>query len=133
MLARNQLRQIAPLLRVGAVAADLVDAEIRVRAVGEPDRGGASAYLLHRDDMLQIAHSGTAIFLLDGDSEEAEIAHLAPEIGGEIVGFVDLPGARRDLRRGKVRDALAQQLGGLAEVEIEAGIGVPEHRSLPRR
>ena len=37
MLAGDQLRQIARLLRLVAVAHDLVDAEVGVRAVGEAD------------------------------------------------------------------------------------------------
>jgi len=39
MLAGNQLWQIFPLLRLIAVAADLVDAEVGMRAIGKPDRG----------------------------------------------------------------------------------------------
>ena len=42
MLAGDQLRQIFVLLRIGAVAADLIDAEIGMRAVGQADRGGCA-------------------------------------------------------------------------------------------
>src|SRR5262249_31333356 len=46
VLAGDELAEIAPLLIVAAVAADLVDAEVRVRAVGQPDRGrGAREFL----------------------------------------------------------------------------------------
>ena len=38
MLAGDQLRQVFALLRLAAVAAELVDAQVRVRAVGEADR-----------------------------------------------------------------------------------------------
>ena len=42
MLARNQLRQIAPLLLAGSPAAQLVDAEIGVGAIGKADRSGGA-------------------------------------------------------------------------------------------
>ena len=41
MLAGNQLWQITAPLVVAAVAADLVDAQVRMRAVGQADRGEA--------------------------------------------------------------------------------------------
>ena len=128
MLAGDQLRQIAPLLRLGAVAADLVDAEIGMRAVGQPDRGRGAADLLHRHDMLEIAHAGAAVFLLDGDAEHAERAELAPEVGGEVVVAVDGGGARRDLVGGEGLDLVAQHVGGLAEVEVQAGQAVWQRR-----
>ena len=101
MLARDQLRQIFALLRLAAVAADLVDAEVGMRAVGEADRGGAAADLLHRDAMREIAHSGAAIFFLDRDPVQAERAHLGPQLDREAVGPVDLGGERRDAVLGK--------------------------------
>ena len=69
--------------------------------------------------MLEIAHAGAAILLLDGDAEQAEVAELAPEVHGEFVGAVDLGGARRDLGVGEFRHPLAQHVGGLAELEVE--------------
>src|ERR1700682_4807138 len=55
MLARNQFWQIFPLLRFVAVAADLVDAEIRMRAVGETHRRRRPGNLLHRDAVFEKA------------------------------------------------------------------------------
>ena len=57
MLAGDQLGQIARLLRRRAVAHDLVDAEIGVRAVGEADRGRGARDFLDRDAMLEIAEA----------------------------------------------------------------------------
>jgi hypothetical protein len=54
MLARDQLGQILALLRIAAVAADLIDAQVGVRAVGEPNRRRAAAQFLHRDAVLEI-------------------------------------------------------------------------------
>ena len=122
MLAGDQLRQVFALLRVGAVAADLVDAEIGMRAVGQPDRAGGARNLLHRHAMLEIAEPGPAPLLLDRDAVHAERAELGPELAREGVGAVDLVGARRDLVGGEAAHAVAQQVGGLAEVEIEAGV-----------
>ena len=102
MLARDQLRQVFALLRLAAVAADLVDAEVGVRAVGEADRGRGAADLLHRDAMREIAHAGAAVFLLDRDAVQAERAHLGPQLDRETVGPVDLGGERRDLVLGEI-------------------------------
>ena len=60
MLAGDQLRQVAPLLLLAAVAADLVHAEVGMRAVAEPDGGRGAGHLLHRDAMLEIAEAGAA-------------------------------------------------------------------------
>jgi hypothetical protein len=66
MLARDQLRQVFLLLRLRAVAPDLVDAQIGMRAVTKPHGSGGPGYLLHRHAMLEIAQTRTPIFLLDG-------------------------------------------------------------------
>ena len=130
MLARDELRQIAPLLRRRAVAADLVDAQVRVRAVRESDRGRAAAHLLHRHDMREIAHAGAAQFLLDGDAEQADGAELRPKIARERVVAVDRCGARRDLGVGEVAHAVAQHVDLGAEIEIEHRVAIGGHRFL---
>ena len=71
--------------------------------------------------MFQIAHAGAAVFLLDRDAEQAELAELAPEVHREGVVAVDRGGARRDLVGGERLDRAAQHVGGLAEVEVQAG------------
>ena len=97
MLARDELGQIFALLRLAAVAMDLVDAEIRMRAVGQADRGRAARNLLHGDAMRQIAEPRTAVFLLDGDAGQAELAQPRPQVARKLVLAVDRIGARRDL------------------------------------
>jgi hypothetical protein len=82
VLAGDQPRQVAALLLLRAVAADLVDAEVGVRAVGQADRGRGAADLLHGHHVLEVAHAGAAVLLLHGDAEDAEVAELAPEVGG---------------------------------------------------
>src|SRR5216110_2541275 len=97
MFARDQLRQIFALLRVVAVAADLVDAEVRVRAVGQADRRRRARHFLDRDTVLEIAEPGAAIFFLDGDPVQAERTDFWPEISWKLVALVDFGRARRDL------------------------------------
>ena len=58
---------------------------------------------------------------------QAERAHLRPELARELVGLVDLVGARRDLRLGEALDRVAQHVGGFAEIEIERSMSVREH------
>ena len=133
MLAGNELAEVAALLVVAAVAADLVDAEVRMRAVGEPDRRGGARDFLHRDAVLEITQARSAPFLLDRDAVHAELAQLRPEIAREGVAAVDLVGARRNLVGGEVAHAVAQHIGGFAEAEIEAAGIVDAHLHRFRR
>ena len=72
MLAADQLRQVLRLLRLAAVAVDLVDAQVRVRAVREADRGRGARDLLHRDDVRQVAEVAAAVLLLHRHAVQAE-------------------------------------------------------------
>ena len=71
--------------------------------------------------MLEIAHAGAAVFLLDRDAEQAE---RRPSCGhrssGNSLFAVDLGGARRDLVGGETRAPFAQHVGCLAQAEIES-------------
>ncbi len=127
MLARDQLRQVARLLARVAVAGDLVDAEVRMRAVGEADRAGGARHFLHRHAMLEIAEAQAAVFLRRGDPVQPQRAHLRPEIAREEIVAVDRRGARRDLPVTEGPRALADHLGAVAEVEIERSWGVGDH------
>ncbi len=127
MFAGNQLRQIFALLRLAAVAADLVDAEIGMRAVGQADRRRSARDFLDRDAMLEIAEPGAAILLLDGNAVQAERADFRPEIPRELVALVDLGGARRDLVAGEILHGFADGVRGFAEIEIEHPLRVGDH------
>ena len=127
MLAGDQLGQIAPLLRLIAVAHDLVDAEIGMRAVGEADRGRGARDFFHRDAMLEIAEAEAAVFLRRGDPVQAERAHLGPEVAWKEVVAVDRRGARRDFSLGEFSRRFADHVGAFAEVEIERTGGVGDH------
>src|ERR1700740_2697744 len=107
MVARDQFWQIFALLGLAAVAADLVDAEIGMRAVGQADRGGGARNLLDRDAVLEIAEARAAILLLDRDAVQAERADPGPQVPGKQVGAVDVGGAWRDLVGGEVLHGVA--------------------------
>ena len=130
MLARDQLGQIAGALRGCAVQLDLVDAEVGVRAVAEPDRGRRPAHLLHGDAMLQVAEPAAAFLLLHGDTEKPEVAQPRPKVARELVARVDLLGPRRNLRLREALDRRADHVRRLAEPEIQAGHSVGGHCSM---
>ncbi len=117
MLARKQFRQVFRLLLRRRPAVDLVDAEVGMGAVGQPDRGRRPADLLDSDRVREIAHRRAAIGLRHRDSVQAERAHLFPQIHRKFVRRVDLRGARRDLVGGKAANHVAQRLDLLAEPE----------------
>src|SRR5207237_10814140 len=117
--AGNELWQVFAFLRRAAVAPDLVDAQVRVRAVGKPDRRGSARDLLHRDNVGEVAHHGAAVVFLDRDAQEAELAELGPQIARKLVRAVDLGGARRDFLPGEVLHRFAQHGKGLAVIEVE--------------
>src|SRR6266850_1239029 len=119
MLARDELRQVFALLCIAAVPADLVDAQVGVRAVREPDRRRGARDLLHRDDVGEIAHRRAAVLFFHRHAEQAQRAELAPQVGREFIGAVDLRGARCDLLRGEIAHRVAQPGGGLAVIEAE--------------
>jgi len=63
----------------------------------------------------------TAEFLLDGYAEQAQVPHLAPEVRRELVRAIDLSSPRSDLFGRELPYRSAQQVDGLAVVEIERG------------
>ena len=133
-LAADQLGQEAPLLLLVAVPIDLIDAQIAVRPIRQPHAGARPADLLERHAMLEIPHRRAAILLAGSDAEHAERTHLAPEVGGEIVGPIDVGGARGDLVMRERLDAGAQHVGGLAELEVQRRRPVRKgcrHRGFP--
>src|SRR5690242_3485178 len=102
--------QIFALLLRTAVAAELVDAQIRMRTVRQADRGASPRYFLHRHTMLEIAEAGSAELLLDGDTVQAQCAHLRPQVTREDVFAIDRIGTRRNSVLCKFGDRLAQHV-----------------------
>ena len=121
MLAGHELRQILLLLRFRAVAMNLVHAQIRMRAVRQPDRRRRARDFFHRDHVRGVAHVRAAVFLGDRHAEHAEIAELLPQVHRELVGVVDFGGARRDFLRREIGERVAQHVDVFAQREIQAG------------
>src|SRR6185437_10294079 len=127
MLPGDQLGQVFPLLRLAAIAAELVDTEIGMRAVGQADGGGSARNLLQRDAMLEIAEPCPAILFLDRDAMQAKRADLRPEVAWKLIAPVDLGRAGRDLVAGEIVNGFANRVRRLAEIEIEDAIRVGNH------
>ena len=130
MLAGNQLRQIALLLLGVGVAADLIDAEIRMRDIGQADRRRSARNLLDGDALGEIAHAGATPLLFDRNAEKPKLTELRPQLARKLVRAVDLVGTRRDLCLGKRAHRFAQHVDVVAKAEIEAGQAVEDHRAL---
>src|SRR5690606_25209606 len=107
--------------------ANLIDAEIGMRAITETHRGRSAADLLHRDHVLEIAHGGAAIGLFHGNPKEAEISEPRPEVARKLVRPVDLACAGGDLGRCELADTPAQHVRRFAEVEVQGRQGIGEH------
>ena len=122
MRAGNEPGEVALALRVVAVSPDLVHAQVRVGAVGEPDRGRGPADFLHRDDVREVAHRGTAEGLLDSDPVQPERPQLFPQIARKLVRLVDraCPGGDSFLR--EPVDDVPQRLDFLPEREAHPGV-----------
>ena len=58
----------------------LVDAEVRVRAVGERDGARGARELLHRERVVEVPEREPAVLRLDGDPEEAHVSEFLPEV-----------------------------------------------------
>ncbi len=118
----DQLGQVFRLLLRRAVAVYLIDAQVRMRAVGQPHRGRAAADFFERDDVGQVAHAGAAVFLVYGDTEQAHVAELAPHVAGKEVVAVDGFGAGRQFVGHETAHLVAEHVDGFTEGEVEAGV-----------
>ena len=114
-------------LLLGAVQPDLVDAQVGMGAVAEPDSGRGPAQLLHRNRVFEVPHPGPAVFLLDSDAENTEITHLAPEVGWKVVRPLDVGRPRRHLVGGKGTDRVPEHVSGFTEIEVQARKVIRDH------
>src|SRR5690606_17085019 len=121
VVAAYQPGQILRLLRVRAPAGDLIDAQVRMRAVAEPDGGAGTAHFLDRDHMLEVAEAQSAVGFGHGNAVQAQLAHLRPQVAGEAIFAVDRLGAGRDDLVGESAHGLADHRRIVAEAEIEIG------------
>lgn len=121
VFAADQPRQVLGLLRGRAVAVDLVHAQVAVRAIAQADAGAGAADLFHRHHVRQVAHAGATVGLGHGDAQQAEFAHLAPQVHRELVAGVGLRRQRRNLALGEIAHRVAQRVNVVAEHEVQAG------------
>ena len=121
MLTRDQLGQVFLPLLQAAVALDLVHAQVAVGTVAQGHRGRGAGDLFHRHHVRQVAHVGATVFLADGDAQQAQVAHLAPQVHRELVVFVNGGGARRDLALRKFVHGVAQRINVFTELKVKSG------------
>src|SRR5215218_10017268 len=131
MLAGNQPREIAAFLFGAAMHADLIDAEIGMRAIRQPDGAGRARYLFHSNAVLEITEAGAAPLLLDRDAMNTQRAERRPQIARKAVAAVDLVGAGMNFFGWERADALAQHVRGLAQAEIETANTAWRHLRSP--
>ncbi len=107
MLATDEARQVAGALVIGAIALELVDAQIGVRPIGQAHAGTRARDFFHGDHVGQVAHVGAAIGLGGGDAQNAQVTHLAPQVHGELIVGIDGCGTRRNFGLRKVANRIA--------------------------
>ena len=73
MLSRNQTGQILRLLLFIAPTADLIDAQVRMRAIGQAQRCARPADFLDRNYMFEIAQPQPTILFGYGEAMQAEL------------------------------------------------------------
>ena len=106
MLAATKLGQVMLFLRVGATAINLVHAEIRVRAIAQPNRGRGTTDLFHGNALGEIAKACAAVGFLNGDAQQPHIPKFSPKVLGKTIGGINLLRAWCDLCLGKSMNGL---------------------------
>ena len=119
MLPRNQAGQIFRLLLRASPAADLVDAQVGMRTVGQSKRGTGAAHFLARDHMFEIAEPEPAPFLFHRDAVQAERAHFRPKIAREPVFVVHPLRERRNPVGRETRGRLTDHIRRFTQAKIE--------------
>jgi len=122
VLAADQFGQVFGFLFVIAVAVDLVDAEVGMRAVGQRHRGRATADFFHDHHVGQVTQAGTAVLFRHGDAKQAHVTEFAPQVSGEQVVDVDLSRARGDLFGDEGLNLIAQHVDGFTEGKVQGWI-----------
>jgi hypothetical protein len=111
-VAAHEAREIALLLLLGAVAMNLVDAEVGVGAVGEADAARGPADLLHHHRVLrfrsaptkthnktkrteekthvQIAQAQPSVLGVHRHAQHAQLAQLLPHLPRKLIALVNL-------------------------------------------
>lgn len=108
-LPRNQPRQVLLLLRLVPVQHQLVDTQLAVGGIAQPNASTRPAQLLHDHAVRLVAHGQAAVLLARRDAEEPSLAKLGPHVVGErILAVCPRSHLLGDLAARKVLHALAQ-------------------------
>jgi hypothetical protein len=121
MLAADELGQVLLFLRFGAVALDLIDAQIAVRTIRQTHAGRCARNFFHGYHVRQVAHVGTAISFGHRDAQHTHLTHLAPQVHGKLIGAIDFCSARRNLCLRKIAHRVAQRINVFTKLKIKAG------------
>jgi hypothetical protein len=90
LLSADESGEIFLLLLRRAVEHQLIDAELRVRSVREPNASARSAQLFHNNTMRLVAHGQAAELLVGCYAQEAGLTKLPPHVVGELIDLVRL-------------------------------------------
>ena len=96
-----------------------------MRAVAERHGGGGAGDFLNGDGMGEVGHARAAVSLIDGDAQQAKLAHFGPKLRRENIAVVDLRRHRGDAVLRPAMDHLAQGSDIFSKVEFHCGC---EHR-----
>ncbi len=121
VFAGHERRQVTLLLLRGAETPQLVHTQVRVRTVRQTHRCGRAADLFHRDAVGEVTHRRAAVFRLDGDPQQPELAELRPQRARKRVGAIHVGRERCDFARANATRRVAQHVDRLAEAEVEVG------------
>ena len=120
MFAADQLGQVLLLLRLSAIALELVDTQIAVRAIRQAHAGRCTRNFFHGNHVCQVAHVGAAIRLRHRDAQHADFAHLAPQVHGKLIGAVNFCSAGCNFCLRKIAHCIAQCVDVFTELKIKA-------------
>jgi hypothetical protein len=95
-----------------------------VRRHPEADRGIDAGQLVDDEDVLDVAHAGTAVFLGDDDAEEAELSGLGEDLVRELLRLVHLLDDGIDGLGCEVAGRFAHRALLLVEAEVDAGFAL---------
>jgi hypothetical protein len=69
----------------------------------------------------QVAHVGATIDFGHRDAQHTNLAHLAPQVHGELIGAVNFGGTGCNFSLRKIAHSVAQRINVFTQLEIQAG------------
>ena len=128
VLTADEPGQVLLALLGRAVSLNLVHTQVAVGTIAQANRGAGARDFFHGNHVRQVTHVGAAVFFAHCDAQQAQRAHFAPQVHGELVASVNLGSAGGDLGLGKIPHRVAQGVDLLAKLKIKSGQG---HGSSP--